>query len=664
AFTPAAGALAGATVADAYDLTIAAANGAAPYSYAVTGGALPAGLTLAADGRLSGTPTADGAATFTVTATDANNATGTASYSLAVAVQAPSAGPATATVAANSTANVMPLNLTGGAAASVTVATAPAHGTATATGTVISYTPMAGYSGADSFTYTATNATGTSAPATVTVTVSAPTFAFTPAAGALAGATVADAYDLTIAAANGASPYTYAVTGGALPAGLTLAADGRLSGTPTAGGPATFTVTATDANNATGTASYSLAVAVEAPSAGATSATVAANSSANAITPNLSGGSAASVTVATAPAHGTATATGTVISYTPVAGYSGADSFTYTATNATGTSAPATVTVTVSAPTLVFTPAAGALAGAAVAEAYDLTVAAANGTAPYGYAITAGTLPPGLTLSAGGRISGAPTTVGASAFTVTATDANGAIGAASYSLAVAIQAPVAGPVTAVVAGDSSVNVIAANLTGGAATSIAVASPPAHGTASVSGTTFLYTPAVGYFGSDRFTYTATNATGTSAPATVDVTVSPLPLTFSPVSGPLPAAAVGVSYSRTITASGGAAPYRYAISSGALPGGLTLDGSSGTISGTPIADGDFAFSVSAMDAIGAVAQASYRITVASASFVFTPSSGSLADAMVGEAYSQRISATGGTGALVYSLKSGALPKGMVL
>lgn len=42
--------------------------------------------------------------------------------------------------------------------------------------------------------------------------------------------------------------------------------------------------------------------------------------------------------------------------YTPTAGYSGADSFTYTATNASGTSAPATVSITVGAPTLVFTP--------------------------------------------------------------------------------------------------------------------------------------------------------------------------------------------------------------------------------------------------------------------------------------------------------------------
>ena len=51
------------------------------------------------------------------------------------------------------------------------VASGASHGTATASGTGITYTPTAGYSGPDSFTYTATNAGGTSAPATVTITV-------------------------------------------------------------------------------------------------------------------------------------------------------------------------------------------------------------------------------------------------------------------------------------------------------------------------------------------------------------------------------------------------------------------------------------------------------------------------------------------------------------
>ncbi|WP_455918572.1 putative Ig domain-containing protein [Ensifer canadensis] len=495
--------------------------------------------------------------------------------------------------------------------------------------------------------------------------VSAPIFAFTPAAGALPVATVATAYTQSFGVSGGTAPYSFAIAGGALPGGLTLdTSTGALTGSPAADGAFTFTVQATDSYGAAGTSSYSLTVRIQAPIAGATTATVAANSSANTITPNLSGGAAASVAIVAAPSHGAANVTGTTISYTPATGYSGADSFTYTATNATGTSATATVTVTVSPPTLAFTPAPGALAGATVAQSYDQTITAANGTAPYSYAITAGALPAGLTLAGDGRLSGTPTVDGPATFTVTATDANGATGDAAYSLAVAVQAPSAGTVSVTIAANSAANAITPNLSGGAAVSVALASAPVHGAASVSGTSILYTPAAGYSGTDSFTYMATNATGTSAPATITVTVSPPVLAFSPPGGTLANAIPGVSYSQSITASTGTAPYSYTIASGDLPGGLTLDGSSGTISGRPTGDGDFHFTVTATDANGATGQASYQIAVVSSNFVFNPSAGALPDAMVGEAYSSRISATGGVGALVYSVKSGDLPKGMVL
>src|SRR3546814_2162157 len=56
---------------------------------------------------------------------------------------------------------------------------------------------------------------------------------------------------------------------------------------------------------------------------------------------------------------------------------------------------------------------------------------------------------------------------------------------------------------------------------------AVATAPAHGTASVAGDVVAYTPAAGYFGADSFTYTATGPGGTSAPATVSLTVGTPP-----------------------------------------------------------------------------------------------------------------------------------------
>ena len=57
----------------------------------------------------------------------------------------------------------------------------------------------------------------------------------------------------------------------------------------------------------------------------------------------------------------------------------------------------------------------------------------------------------------------------------------------------------------------------------AADSLSIDSGPSHGTASVSGTALLYTPATGYDGADSFTYSATVSGTGSNTATVDVLV---------------------------------------------------------------------------------------------------------------------------------------------
>jgi subtilisin-like proprotein convertase family protein len=67
-------------------------------------------------------------------------------------------------------------------------------------------------------------------------------------------------YDQTIVATGGADPYTFAVTSGNLPSGLTLSSTGQLSGTPDTAGNFSFTVTATDANLCTGSQAYTIDV--------------------------------------------------------------------------------------------------------------------------------------------------------------------------------------------------------------------------------------------------------------------------------------------------------------------------------------------------------------------------------------------------------------------
>lgn len=111
---------------------------------------------------------------------------------------------------------------------------------------------------------------------TTPLTAKEPAFVLGAGAGAiylldavLPGGAPGTAYSQTLAANGGTGPYTYAVTAGSLPAGLSLnSSTGVISGTPTGTGTATFTVTATDSTSATGSQSLSLTVAAAASGRG------------------------------------------------------------------------------------------------------------------------------------------------------------------------------------------------------------------------------------------------------------------------------------------------------------------------------------------------------------------------------------------------------------
>ena len=72
-------------------------------------------------------------------------------------------------------------------------------------------------------------------------------------------------YSQTITASGGTSPYTFSKISGSLPAGLTLTAGGKLSGTPGSPGDFTFKVQAVDKNNIAGAKTYTLTVKANTP---------------------------------------------------------------------------------------------------------------------------------------------------------------------------------------------------------------------------------------------------------------------------------------------------------------------------------------------------------------------------------------------------------------
>lgn len=79
-------------------------------------------------------------------------------------------------------------------------------------------------------------------------------------------------------------------------------------------------------------------------------------------------------------------------------------------------------------------------------------------------------------------------------------------------------------------------------------------------------------------------------------------------------PLPSATQGTPYSQTIQTANGTAPIAFAIIAGVLPAGLTLDASTGIISGTPSSTGTVSITIQATDAAAHVATKVFALTVA--------------------------------------------------
>lgn len=130
--------------------------------------------------------------------------------------------------------------------------------------------------------------------------------------------------------------------------------------------------------------------------------------------------------------------------------------------------------------------------------------------------------------------------------------------------------------------------------------------------------------------------------------------------------LPSATAGAAYGQTLQAQGGTTPYAWAVTAGSLPAGLTLDTSTGIISGTPGVLGTSNFTVQCTDSAPtpAVASRALGITVSPAGGALTITTTSLPAGTVGSSYSATLSASGGTTPYTWSITTGSLHAGLAL
>ncbi|MFI7056684.1 putative Ig domain-containing protein [Streptosporangium canum] len=160
------------------------------------------------------------------------------------------------------------------------------------------------------------------------------------------------------------------------------------------------------------------------------------------------------------------------------------------------------------------------------------------------------------------------------------------------------------------------------------------------------------------GGYSFTARATDAGNVSTTREATLVIAPKPAFTFPAP---PGGEVGVVYSVPLTVSGGTAPYTWSVSAGSLPPGLTLNASTGVLSGTPTAAGGYSFTVKVLDAQSQSDTTTVSLTVVPQPAFTFPAPPA---AQVGVAYSVPLTVSGGTAPYTWSVSAGSLPPGLIL
>lgn len=589
-------------------------------------------VTSPSNGAISGTPPSvtytpnpgyGGSDAFTFKAYDGTGYSNIATVSVTVTNNAPIAT-AASFVAIKNTNKAYTLAGTDvdGDVLTYSIVTAPLHGSATptaagaATGT---YAPTNGYCGSDSFTFKVNDGVVASSAATESIMVDCP-----PVATDQSVSTPKDTpKSITLAATDleGDSLSFSLLSGPMGGASLSGAPAATWTYTPKTGycGSDTFTWRANDgqANSGTATVTITMVCAVNrAPVASNQAVTVAKNVGKSFVLAATDpDGDALSYSLTTGPMTG-ASLTGAPNAgwtYTPATGFSGSDSFTFTANDGAATSNVATVSLTIVNQAPIATGQTISVTKNTIA-AIALFATDADPGETLTFAIVAAPTHGTVSSGTGASRTYTPTSgyAGADSFTFSASDGTTSSNTATISLNVVNTVPVATGQSLVVPknGQSPISLSASDADADSLAYIIVTSPT-HGTLTGSGLARTFKPTTGYSGSDSFTFKVNDGSADSNVATVSLTMTNLVPTATAQS-----ASTTVNKAKTILLAGSDGDgdvLSFTIQSSPSYGAISLSGATATYTPASLFAGADSFTFRANDGAASSAPATVSLTI---------------------------------------------------